>query len=580
MAETRITVRSDLLKIAEDLRAIAAQATAMSGAIKEGTTEVGKEVENQTSLVTAWLKKMRGLNKGVAKEMAEDFKSLFQVNALASGLKLNEQFRGAIKEAVTLNDTVRALAPIFGMTQARGEAFKRGLVRDLADIGVSSEAAANALQGLAQTKVRGDSNLSAYARTASEVAGISKQRGQEGTIAQGLARVVVAQGGDVNDPKAMQKVAEDIVRIRNATGKTATEALTMLEKLFSAANTDFKGRLGRGGGTSLAAAGLVGGEGSTAFLERFMGMSPQARAGFEAQGLGNLVGGNGQLNSKGFESTISEARRRSGGNAEFGLQTMGMTEEEAKGFLRLAQAMRENSAAIERARTSTVDLNAEYRQTMGLGDAFRANINRLKGSVSSALPDILNPLTQGLSDASKSTAGSAAVVGGGAVLAAVLTGGGIRGILGGELKKRAVEGLTGEKVQRVEVINWPTSMAGAWSPWGGAATAAGGAAAGLGTAAKGGLYGLAAGGGVAAGLGLENLYERSREKDAPSSLKALHGTPIFAMLDILNVGLERLFRHQGDKGIVQAKTHDVRVTVDTKDKSLKAYPHGSRGVAQ
>lgn len=575
MAEAKVTVRSDLLKIAEDLQAIARAAAETGDTLSATTKEVGKQVSDQTAVVSGALNKMRTLAKSIAGQIKDDFKTLFSVNAMLGGLKLNEQFSGSIKQAVQLNDTMRSLAPIFGMTQDKAERFKRALVSNLSDIGVGAEAAANALQGLSQTGVRGEGNLTAYSRAAGELAGVSKQKGQEGAIAKGLAGVVVAQGGNMNDPKAMQRVADDVLRIRNATGKSATEALDMLNKLFSSANTDFKKRLREGGGVGLAAAGLLGGEGSTSFLQRFMGMTAQGRAGMEAQGIGKLVGPRGEMNAGAFQDTIKEAMRRGGGNTEFGLQTMGMTEDEAKGFVRLSEAMRQNGEAIEKARTSVVDLNSEYHSTMGLGDAFRSNIDKVKGTVTKGMealgvPDVINRGTQALAKAGESTAGSAAVVGGGAVLAAVLTSKGLgglgKGLLGGELKSRAIEGITGEHVQKVEVINWPGGFGA-----GGIAGGAGGAGGMLG---KAGLVGAAAVGSYAIGGAINDVIDKTTQGKTSEGFEG-------SAVERLIFKLDKMMGGESAQNIMKAQmAKDVRVTVESKDKSLKATHRGSRGTSQ
>lgn len=596
MADTKISVRSDLLKIAEDLKVIsnAAQETARS--LDEATKQVADGVNDQVAVVSGGMENIAKMGKALAKDLGSDFKALFSVNALAGGLKLNEQFSGAIKQAVTLNDTIRNLAPVFGMNEAAAEKFKRTLVKGLSDIGVGSEAAANALVGLGETNVRGSANLTAYAKTASELAGISKQKGQEGSIAKGMAGVVVAEGGNPNDPKAMQKVAEDIVRIRNATGKSATEALDTLNKLFSSANTDFKKKLLQGGGVSLAAAGLIGGQGSTAFLERYMGLSKQGRAGYEAQGLGRLIGANGQLNSGAFQNTIGEAKRRGSGNAEFGLTTMGMSDDEAKGFLRLADAMKTNGDAIEKARSSVVDINQEYQRTMGLGDSFKANINKVKGGFTELMdkigaPDLLNKGTDALQGASHTSGGAAAVVGGSALLAAVLTGkglGGIGGLLTGEAKKSALENATGEKVQRVEVINFPSSFgsSGGLDLAKKAATVAVGGA----TIGMGAILGLG-GAALVGGAALSSHTEDSL-KEHPEFKRDERGNFISNMMsredaaklkgpdqsaDQIAKSIDKLVTEMSS-----GKSHpkDVNVTVKTKDKTLMAFPTGSRGSSQ
>lgn len=583
MAETKISVRSDLLKIVEDLKIIAQTADETGQSLSEATKQVGKNVDDQVAVVNGGMNKIRKFGKDLVSQLGSDFKALFSVNALVGGMKLSEQLAGSVKQAINLNDTIRNLAPVFGMNEAAAERFKRTLVKGLGEIGLGSDAAANALQGLAETPVRGEQALQAYAKTAGELASISKQKGQEAGIAKGLAGVVVAQGGNPNDPRAMQRVAEDIVRIRNATGKSATEALDTLNKLFSSANTDFKKKLLQGGGVSLAAAGLIGGQGSTAFLERYLGLSAQARAGYEAQGLGRLIGTNGQLNNGAFQSTIAEAKRRGSGNAEFGLQTMGMTEEEAKGFLRLANAIKTNGDAVDRARRSVVDINQEYQKTMSFGDAFRANLNRLKGGFADAMqkigaPDLINKTTDILQGASHSMGGAAATVGGSAILAAMLAGGGLKGIgaglLGGELKKKAIEGVTGEKVQRVEVINWPMGLQM------GAAGSVAGAGGALGTAAsvagKVGLVGAAGAAGYAVGSYLNGVID---SKTQGTTEEGFQGSAVERLI----FKIDKLFGGEDYKNFVKAQqfmTKDVNVHVRSADKSLKTYQPGSRGASQ
>lgn len=601
MAETKISVRSDLLKIAEDLKIIAKTAEETANSLGEATKEVGKTVDNQLTLVQSGMDKIKKLGQNLSKQLGSDFKALFAVNALTSGMKLNEQFQGSIKQAVTLNDTLRNLSPIFGMNERAANRFKSTLVKSLSEIGVGSDAAANALQGLGETNVRGDKNLTAYATTASELAGISKQKGQEGNIAKGMAGVVVAQGGDPNDPKAMQKVAEDIVRIRNATGKTATEALDTLNKLFSSANTDFKKRLSQGGGVSLASAGLIGGQGSTAFLERYMGMTKQGRAGYEAQGLGRLIGSDGSLNNSAFQSTMGEAKRRGGGNAEFGLQTMGMSEEEAKGFLRLADAMRTNGDSIDKARKSVVDINDEYRKTMSLGDAFRANINKVKGGVSGLLDKMgygnaLSSGTDVLQGASQSGAGAAAVVGGSAILAAMLTGGGIKALGGAFLKDKAIEGVTGEHVQLVSVTNWPVGLGGVGGT-GAAVEIAKKAAGAIGLAGGAAMAGTAFMGLAAVSSfykGATNTHEENMQEEKEMGVARDGGGNVISNMmsredasqlkGAMNADGDPKMHEKLDQliAVLSAKYgfRDVKVTVDTKDKSLKAYPSGSRGATQ
>jgi hypothetical protein len=97
-----------------------------------------------------------------------------------------------------------------------------------------------------------------------------------------------------------------------------------------------------------------------------------------------------------------------------------------------------------------------------MGEAWAANVNKLKGAVAGPLSKITDVMTGALGNMSESTGGAALAVGGAATAAAVLAGIGTRGLagglLGGMAKGKAIEAVTGEKVQMVEVVNWPTSM--------------------------------------------------------------------------------------------------------------------------
>lgn len=577
MAETKISVRSDLLKIAEDLKMIAKASEDTGRSLGEATKEVAKTVNDQAAIVNGGLNKIKNFGKNLVRELGSDFKALFAVNALASGLKLNEQFRGTVSEAIKLNDVMRQLGPVFNMSQAQGEKFKSALVKDLAEIGASSEDAANALQGLGTTGITNQDALKAYATTATKLAGITGQRGQEGAISGGLAEVVKAQGGNINDPKAMARVAEDIVRIRNATGASATDALRHLQDLYQNVDQSLKGRLTSGGAVSLAAAELKGGSGATAFLKRYLGMNQYERAGLQAQGLGKLTNAGGGLDAKALEQAIKNAKGLGGGSAEFGLQAMGLSAEEAKGLIRLNEAMKESGDAIEKAKNAVVDINEEFDSTKTLGEAFRGNLNKLKGSFQSLMDalgvgGVANKVTNALVKTSHSTAGSAAVVGGGALAAAILAGGGLRalggslgigGIIGGEAKAKAIEAVTGEHVQRVEVINWPSSLGGLASAAGGAGGMFGGIGGALG---KAGLYAGVAAAGIGAGAYLSDKFSSATE-----------GTGLDKALTDLTLKFSQFL---GLMPQTVQSTKDVRVVIDTKDKSLKSYTPGNRGPSQ
>lgn len=460
-----VEVKSQLSKILTDLQDIQKAGSSLSVTFNLMSGEVGKSVDEQTKKVKTGLEQMQEFGRRVAGQLKKDFSALFSVGSLAGGLQLTNQLSGSVKEAITLSDTVRRLGSIFGIVGADATKFQTNLQQGLAGIGASSEAAANALKGLSETPVRGQQNLIQYAKTATQLASISGQKGQEGEIAKGAAGIITARGGNPNDLGQLSAVSEEILKIRKATGRSVTEITGALGALYTATNSKFKGALQNGGSTTLAAAAVTGGPQATSFLENFIGKSQFNRLGQEAQGFKNIVTPQGGLNAKAIEQITQEAKGRGMGDVQSGLATMGLSDEEAKGFMRLSDALKDNGTAINGAKDQVVDLNEEYRRSMGLGDSFKANINKLKGYLSPGISAASQGATDLLGKASETTGGAAVVTGGAAILAALLTGGGLRGIgkglIGDTVKEKAMEAATGEKYTEVWVKNWPSSFGGA-----------------------------------------------------------------------------------------------------------------------
>jgi len=558
-----VEVRSQLTKIVDDLQAIQKAAQALSAQMGDTAENVGKKAKEQTRSVKTAMQEMQDFGRRVADQLKNDFKSLASIGSLTAGLKLSNQFAGSAKEAVDLSDTVRRLGSVFGIAGKDFASFQSLLQSGLGQIGLSSESAANALKGLAETPVRGQANLLAYAKTAGELASISGQKGQEGEIAKGAAGIITARGGNVNDTKQLDAVSREILQIRQATGKSVTDITSALQNIYSKTNKDFQGNLKNGGSTSLASASLLGGPQATTFLEKYLGMNRIERKGLEAQGFKGIVGSNGELNVKAIQATMQEAKGRGLGDAQAGLKTFGLGDEEAKGFIRLAEALQQNEKVINGASKSVVDLNDEYRKTMSLGDSFRASINKVKGIFSAPIAGATQGLSNLLGKASGSTSGAIGVTAGAGVLAAVLAGGGIRGLLGGaiggELKAKAIEAATGEKVQKVEVINFPASFGGA----SGLASKAGGLLSGGALATAGtvaaGVGALAAG--AYAGTKLEPLADAGLKKVAPGV-----DAGIQSFVDML---------YQKFSGFQPVQ----RVHVEMKSKDLRQAKPPGRGVS-
>lgn len=516
MSQVELSVRSQLDQITKEFDNLNKKVASVNDSLKGMSQQVDDTNRQGIKNTESYLAKLGSLGKRVSSQIKDDFKTLLSINAIQDAVKITEQFRGTISEAVTLNDTIRKLGNSLGISNDKFTDLQKNMISGLGEIGLSSDVGAKALQGLVDTPVRGQEALVEYAKVAGQLASISGQQGQEGNIASGIAGVIRARGGDVNDTGEMTKVAEDIRKAFVATGKSPTDILKSMESLFSGMSKDMRESISTRGLANMAVAAQVAGPQSTAFLEQMMKMGPTARKPFEAQGFEGVFTDDG-IDFEKFGEAANKILERVGGDPRIAAQTLGLSEEMAEGFVRLTENMDKVKKAQDRLNKSQGSLSEQYRNSMGLGEAFRANINKVKSILAEPMAGITGGITDVLSGASESGLGSAAVVGGGGLLAALLAGGGMRGIgkslgLGGMIKSQAVESLTGEKVQNVYVVN--ASEIG--SSVGDIAGAAGGLMGkGKGMLGKlgklGGMgkmlggVGLAAGAGYAAGSALNEL---------------------------------------------------------------------------
>lgn len=451
-----LSARADLAGLLDDLTKLQEKAAAISEEIKQAGKDTGESLDGQVKQTETFFNRMRDIGRRSADQLRRDFKSLLAINALQESLKLSNQFSGSIRETVQLSDAIRKLGATFGLTASQFSSFQSSMTRGLGQIGLSSETAANALNGLAETPVRGEANLIGYARTSGMLASFGGEKGREGDIAKGISRVIQARGGNPNDMGQVDSLAEDLRRVRIGTGKGPAETLKAMEDLFSSMAQDMRQKISSRGLTQLATTAMAAGPGSTKFLEEFLSKSPIQRMALEAQGFKGVFTDKG-LDIDKFRSASKDVMGRIGGDPRMAASTLGISEEAAEGFVRLANSLDRVKEAQDRVNAATGNLESSYRESLGLGEAFRANINRIKR----VFAEPLSAATQGISGllgkASESDIGSGAVVAGGGVLAALLAGYGLRGVgkgLGGSiLKGSAAEALTGEKTIPVYVTN-------------------------------------------------------------------------------------------------------------------------------
>lgn len=567
----QLSVRSELTKIIAELEGLRAKATEVSTAMQDTGQAVSDNIKNNTKKTETFFGSLRNLGRRAADQLRGDFKSLISINALTDAFKLSNQFRGAISETVNLSDAIRKLGGTFGIAGKDFVSFQSRMTQGLGALGMDSDVASRALEGLQSTRVRGQEQLTDYTATAGMLASVSRETGQEGAIAGGMARVIQARGGNVNDTKQMRALAEQLRRIFVETGKGPTESLKAMEDIFTNMPIDLRKALTPSAMTSLATASAVGGPGATKFLEEYLGKSPIARMAFEAQG------GKGVFTEKGidiekFRAFSKAILSRVGGDPRLAAQTLGLSEDAAEGFVRLSESLDRVKDAQQRISKSTGDLTTQYKNSMTMGEAFKANINKVKSLLAQPLSWLTQKTTEVLSGASESTAGAAGVVAGGGVLAALLAGGGLRGIgagiLGTVTRGAAAQAITGKEVQPVYVVNAAEISAGV-------ATAAG-AAGGVGTLGK--VAGAAAAG--FAGYEVGKLIEPGitaflEEKTMGTTKEGFSGD----VLDRFLFKLDQLTNGMISGANPQSYLPEQKVKVELNKRDLKESVQPTRGAS-
>ncbi len=568
-----IRVRSELTKLVEDLSKIQKAAEQLSDSMKQTVEGVGDAVEKQNKKVETGFQKMGNFGRRVFDQLKQDIKSLASINALTAGLKLNEQFKGTVSQTVALSDQIRKLGGTFGVTSNQFSAFQAKLTKGLGQVGLSSEAATNVLAGLAGTAVRGQDSVAGYAKSAGMLASIGREQGNEGGIAKGMASVLSARGMDPNDAKARADLEGELTAAMQATGKNASELVGAMERLY--ASMDKESRKGTSFKAMGQMAGLaaVGGPGATKALEEYLGKSEIEKMAMKAQGFGGVMGPGG-VDIKALQKFITEGQKRIGFDPRKAMETFGFSPEAAEGLVRLAENGKQAADVMQQLNDASRDTEQVYKSNRTLLESFNSSLNRVKGFLGGPLSKVSQGLTDMLGGASGSDLGAAAVVGGSGLLAAVLAGGGLRGLgkglgIGGLAKAGAVETLTGREVQPVYVTN--------------ASEIGGGAAEGLAGMAKmkgaAGLLGKAGaiGGAGAAGyaLGSEVLNPLIDTYTQGKTSEGFEGSAVERLI----FKLDKLMGGQSAKAIEQgiAAQQRVKVEVQLNKRDLKEANKPGRG---
>lgn len=481
MAQVNLDVRAELDKLVEQLRVLSDMGKKASDSLEEYGKNTGKSFEDQTKKAESFMSRLGSLTRNVGKRLGDDFKALMSVEALQGALSLTNQFKGSLKETLSLSDGIRKLGGHFGIARENFVSFQNTLTRGMGQIGASSEAAANVLQGLADTPVRGEKSLEQYAKTATMLASIGREKGNEGGVAKGLSGVLTARGTSPNDLKALGELATSITKATQATGQSASKLLGDIQAIYAGMPQELRKKLGPQALTQVAVAGQVGGPQAAALLKEYFSAEGPKRQALEAQGIGQIFNKQGGIDVEGLKRFSKDILSRSAVDVRTSAKTLGLSDEAAEGLVRLAESADRVKANLDDMARASGETEKVFKDNRTLGE----NISAIGANVKKFFAPALSYGTQKATDLAGQVSGSdtasIATVAGGGVLAALLAGGGLKGIgkglFGGGLtslaKGAAVEQITGQKTIPVYVVN--ASEIGGGGGIGGAAAAAAGA---------------------------------------------------------------------------------------------------------
>lgn len=522
-------------------------------------------LETATKKTESSIKRSGALMRRMASQLYSDFKALMSLESLQAGLKLSNQFKGAVTETVKLSDTVRRLGGSFGIARDSFGKFHGALSRGLGDIGASSEAAANALQGLAGLGVKGEKSAVNLSKGAVTLAGMSGEKGNEQSVARLLGTAIQATGKDINDEKTQKAFIGEVTAAVQATGQQASVILQNMNEIFSKMPDDLRKKTGPQSMAQMAVMASTVGPMATAAIAKYMSMSKIQRMAMEAQGF-NIMGKNGSIDIQKLQDFIKNVKGRTGMDARQSLQTAGFSEDEAEGLVRLGERADDVAKNLEKLQGATRDNEEAFHRSMGMLDAFKGSINTVKGRIEQWSGGLTQTITDFLSSQVGHVGGSTAVVAGGATLAAILAGGGLRGIGKGlfgagmsEAKLKAEEAITGEHIQKVYVTNA--------SDFGG--MGAGAAAGGMGMLGKAGAVLGAAGVGAAVGEYVVNPLLDKYTQGKNSS--GFEGNAVERMFDWMDQKMG------GRMSGTNRNPVKVQVQVHTTEPNLKAKSKVDRG---
>ncbi len=484
----KISVKSELDKVIKQLQSIQDANGEVTDAFKRSSGEIDKAVKANTDKLNKQMKETASMSRRMGDLIKESFKTLFSVEALKRGLSLQNQISRTVEETLLLNDTVTKLGGSFGIA---GMAASM-MVNKISKAGITAKMAADTMEGLRGSGVKGEKMVGEYAIGAGQLARISGNEGLTGSIGGLLAKTLTSQGaGNQNKPGAASSLADSVYKATRTTGVQADQILTNMEGMFRAMPKEMRQVIGHDALAKIASSSAIAGPGTSSAIEKALSMNKYQKAAFDATGFSKIFGAGG-FDIKALKSFGEKAKSMGGGDMRAGVQFAsggGLGDQEAEGIVRLVDAASAIQKAQEEMSGIKETLGDFEKSTRTVGEAFRSvSASALAFTpMQQMMAGGQNAMKGGLNLAAESPMASMLTLGAGGLLAGGLIGGGMKGLLGtgmGVAKGKAIQESTG--VVPVYVTN-AAEMGG------------GGAAGGIASALGGG--GLMAGGAMAAGAG-------------------------------------------------------------------------------
>lgn len=503
--KVELKVASDFRKILSDLESLQKNAAAVGNNLKRVTDDLDKNLQKNGKRTEQHFERMRDLGRRLADQLRGYFADI--AKSMASSLEfvkkdlgLKQQFIDATKGAIDLHDAIRKIGGSLGIANDRLGDFQKNINAAFSGAGFGTSEAVRALQGLAGTRVEGEKNVQDYALTATKLAQAGGESGQEGEIAKALTEVLRTRGIDQNNLEEMHLLANSV------RGRNPLEKLQGQQAMYSAMEPSQRGNFTPEAMRSFAAIRKEVGPEMDAFITK-MTQGWLQKLPATAQGLGKIVGPGG-INFDELDKNAPLLKRLGNDTAASGA-TLGLSAEEAKGLYALWKHSQRAREAQRRAGIVEGTLDDDVANTRGLGENMGAVKNQVTGAIGGVLAKPLGVANEIIGKASKTTGGSALLMGGTFAAAAGATallskfgGGKIGGVAQTGARMAALEQITGQKTQPVYVVNF--SELGGMLGMGGMP---GVGPAGGGAMGKAGQLGMAAGIGLAIGAGITEALD-------------------------------------------------------------------------